>query len=118
MWPIISLFDVVNANEVVCNGDGGPYERRSAGSQEPLPECPGASPELVERGPYAYNKVYPTSAQWPPPLFPFFFSRMRLQFFSLTRTALQLSHISILLALNYNSTYLLTLCFTSAHRYI
>lgn len=59
-----SLFDVVNANEVVCNGDGGAYERHSAGSDKPLPDCPGAAPELVERGPYAYNKVLYGHCAW------------------------------------------------------
>lgn len=53
-----SVFDVVNAGDVVCNGDGGPYTRRPAGGSPPPPPCPGAAPQLVERGPYAYNKVF------------------------------------------------------------
>lgn len=43
------MFDISNADKVVCNGAYDPSYR------DP---CPGEAPALVERGPYAYNKLY------------------------------------------------------------
>lgn len=43
------LYDVVNAHEVVCDG------LYDSSYREP---CPGQKPALVERGPYAYKKMY------------------------------------------------------------
>jgi hypothetical protein len=45
------MFDVVNSNDVMCNGPGGPYDPQ----REP---CPGSVPDLVERGPYSYTKLW------------------------------------------------------------
>jgi hypothetical protein len=47
----IYMFDVVNANDVMCNGPGGPYDAEYS-------ECPGSVPQLIERGPYAYKKAW------------------------------------------------------------